>query len=76
MIVAVFSITLLASLSILSVAFSNPCKLSTTEKCDLSDMTKDESYLVQPDKSAGTYCIDSSPYQFEACLKKLMLQMN
>jgi len=65
MIVAVLLITLLSSLSILSAAVSHPCILSTTEKCNLSDMTIDESYLVQPDKSAGTFCIDSSSYQFE-----------
>jgi hypothetical protein len=53
---------------------SNSCNLSTNQNCNLKDMKNGyPSYLVKPDKSVGTYCIDNSPYQFEVkiCLKNL-----
>jgi len=62
MIVAVFSITLLSSLTILSVAFSNQCKLSTTRKCNLSDM--ESTTVVYPGGNTG--CINASvPFAFQ-----------
>jgi len=75
--VAFFSVNYMLTPGISSS--SNSCNLSITENCYLKNMNNGyPSYLVKPDKSAGTYCIDSSPYQFEVkiCSKKLYLQMN
>ncbi len=71
-----------ASVTYVSVKFlltPSPCKLSSG-KCNLKDMNNDgyPSTLVQPDESAGTYCIDFSPYQFEVkiCLKTIYLPIS
>ena len=62
MIVAVFFITLLSSQTILSAALRNPCKLSTTEKCNLSDMKS--TTVVYPGGNTG--CINASvPFAFQ-----------